>query len=100
MLIAYHLKEEINMSNTIKNKLIKFGASWCSPCKQAAKHLSENYNSEQYIDVDVTVETELAQSFGIRNVPTFVLVDADGIEVGRFTGYEPKQIQEAIALIV
>ena len=96
MLIAYHLKEEINMSNTIKNKLIKFGASWCSPCKQAAKHLSENYSPEQYIDVDVTVETELAQSFGIRNVPTFVLVDDNGDEVSRFTGFEPLKIKEAI----
>ena len=88
------------MSTTIKNKLIKFGASWCSPCKQAEKYLSDNFEDSKYVNVDVTVETELAQSFGIRNVPTFVLVDADGIEVGRFTGYEPKQIQEAIALIV
>lgn len=80
----------------IKNKLIKFGAVWCNPCKQASKFLSENFTSDQYEDVDVAENETLARHFGIRNVPTFVLVNCNGDEIERFVGFDPQKIKQSI----
>lgn len=84
----------------IKNKLIKFGATWCSPCNQASKHLSENFQPEQYAEVDVTENEKLAQHFGIRTVPTFVLVNCNGDEIERFVGFKPDLIKQAIDKLI
>lgn len=82
----------------IKNKLIKFGATWCAPCKSASKFLSK-YNPDTYLEVDITENGELAEKFGIKNIPTFVLVNINGDEVNRFTGFNPKLIEESISKI-
>lgn len=82
----------------IKNKLIKFGASWCAPCKSASKFLSQ-FDSDKYLEVDITSDEDLAAKFSIKNIPTFVLVNVNGDEVDRFTGFNPAQIKEAIQKI-
>lgn len=82
----------------IKNKLIKFGASWCAPCKSASKFLSQ-FDSDKYLEVDITSDEDLAQKFSVKSVPTFVLVNVNGDEVDRFTGFNPAQIKEAIQKI-
>ena len=81
----------------IKNKLIKFGATWCVPCKQATEFLSKNFTKDQYEDVDVSSNESLSKHFDIHNIPTFVLVNCNGDEVLRFTGYKPDEIKNAIA---
>lgn len=82
----------------IKNKLIKFGASWCAPCKSASKFLSQ-FDPETYQEVDITEDEDLAVKFGIKNIPTFVLLNVNGDEVDRFTGFNPSQIKQAIEKI-
>lgn len=79
----------------IKNKLIKFGASWCAPCKSASKFLSQ-FDPETYVEIDITTDEDLAAKFSVKNIPTFVLVNVNGDEVDRFTGFNPSQIKQAI----
>ncbi|AYD85642.1 hypothetical protein Aci011_024 [Acinetobacter phage vB_AbaM_B09_Aci01-1] len=82
----------------IKNKLIKFGASWCAPCKAASKFLSQ-FDSEKYIEVDVTNDVELAEKFSVKQIPTFVLVNANGDEIDRFSSFNPALVKQAIEKI-
>lgn len=79
----------------IKNKLIKFGASWCAPCKSASKFLSQ-FDSDKYVEIDITADEDTAAKFGIKQIPTFVLVNVNGDEVDRFNGFNPALIKQAI----
>jgi thioredoxin 1 len=58
--------------------VIKFGASWCGPCKQIARVLEEvtgNYqDSLKYISLDVEESTDVTGDFKIRNVPTILFL--------------------------
>jgi thioredoxin-like negative regulator of GroEL len=67
-------------------ELIKFSASWCQPCKSLAgnfKHVDlKDVNMKE---VDIDEDLEMAKQYGVRSVPTMVLLE-DGKEVGRKTG--------------
>jgi len=70
-------------------RLLKFQASWCHSCKMLSKTM-ESINhplieSKQEIDIDEDMEK--ARQYGIRGVPTLILVDDEGKEVKRQSGY-------------
>ena len=66
-------------------KLLKFTASWCPSCKQLSKVL-EDFNDIPVEEVDVEDQFELADKYGIRNLPTMILLDKDNNEIRRFVG--------------
>ena len=78
-------------------QLIKFAASWCQPCKQLAGSLKYvDFKDVELKEFDIEENSELAQQYGIRSVPTMVLLE-DGKEVGRKTGVlMADQIEEFI----
>lgn len=63
-------------------KCLKFGATWCSPCK-ALKPIfekvsqMEEFKNVEFIEYDIEEEDteELVIKYGIRSVPTVVLLD-------------------------
>lgn len=68
-------------------KYLYFSAPWCGPCKQLAPKM------ELVAEANITVEkilvdsdTETTQKYGIRNIPTVVLIDENGTELERFVG--------------
>ena len=66
-------------------RVLRFTASWCGPCKMLAKNL-ESINTNVPIEVhDIDEDTQLATDFGIRSVPTLVMLE-ENIEVKRFVG--------------
>lgn len=66
--------------------VLKFGATWCSPCKQL-DHIIESIGfSDKIQKVDVDTEAEKMKEYGIRSVPTLIKLDADGKEIARRTG--------------
>ena len=71
-------------------KLIYFSASWCGPCRQLGPIMEEVAQQATVQKVDVDNNPELAQQYGIRNVPTVVLT-SNGEEVIRKVGLNPKQ---------
>ena len=75
-------------------RIIRFTASWCGPCKSLAINL-ENANLTLPIEVvDIDVHDDLAREYGIRGVPTLVMLD-ENIEVKRLVGSKPvKELQE------
>ena len=71
-------------------KYLYFTAAWCGPCRQLGpimEQVSQEGIPIQKIDVDN--ETELTAEYGIRNVPTVILVDGDK-ELSRTVGVNPK----------
>lgn len=68
--------------------LLKFWASWCSPCRAMApvveKVISE-VGGVKLVSVDVDDETELAEKYDIRTIPSFVLLKGDQI-INRMSG--------------
>ena len=71
-------------------QLLYFTATWCGPCKKfrpVMESLSSQINI-QFIDIDSN--SSMAQNYGVRNIPTTILVK-DGVEVSRFTGSKPAQ---------
>ena len=75
-------------------RILRFTASWCGPCKSLASNL-ETANLGLPIEVvDIDAHTELAQEYGIRSVPTLVMLD-ENTEVKRLIGSKTvNQLQE------
>jgi thioredoxin len=85
-----------------KPTILKFEAEWCQPCKVLAPILEEVAAEHPEIDVykiDTDAESELAMTFGIRNVPSMLFIPI-GAEPQLAVGVLPKeQIKKAIAEI-
>jgi thioredoxin 1 len=70
-------------------KIIRFTASWCGPCKMLSKTL-ENLETNIPIDVvDIDVYPEVALEYGIRGVPTLVLLDEHNQTLRKLVGNKP-----------
>jgi len=71
-------------------RLLKFSASWCGPCKMLSNTLSQLEIPVPIEEVDVDTNTQLAMKYGIRGVPTMVLVTATDEELSRVVGNKSK----------
>lgn len=79
--------------------VIKFGATWCSPCKQLspiftkvahefAQELSEQY---QFVEIDVDEKPDVASSYKVRSVPTTIITDESDIVLATKAGVMSEQ---------
>ncbi|GMV08142.1 MAG: hypothetical protein AMXMBFR53_44170 [Gemmatimonadota bacterium] len=83
--------------------LVDFYADWCGPCKMVAPLVDEI--AQAYVGrllvakVDTDRAQGVAQSLGIRGIPTLILFRG-GEEIGRSVGFEPERVralaQEAV----
>lgn len=77
------------MNNQLK--VLDFQAKWCGPCKSVApmvKKVVAEFENIQLIEIDVDEETDKAMEYGIRSVPTFILLKNDQV-VDRLIGAVP-----------
>lgn len=72
--------------------VLYFTAEWCNPC-QRTRPVAEELKRDGVIDfvfVDADTEIELLEKFGIKSVPTYVLLE-DGREVKRMSGAKTRE---------
>lgn len=74
-------------------KILKFGASWCSACKAQSLTLAQMQLDYPLVEIDVDKESNTAVEFGVRSLPTLIIVDENENRVGQpFTsGYATKE---------
>lgn len=67
-------------------KLIKFGASWCGPCRAMVPILEELQDKIDINEVDIDeVDPIVLTNYKIRNIPVLILLK-DNKEVWRHVG--------------
>lgn len=77
-------------------KLLKFSADWCSSCVILSQNLAALTDiSVEKIEVDIDQNPSLAEQYGIRGLPTLIVLDNDGNELSRKVGaLSAPQIQQ------
>ena len=72
--------------------VLYFTADWCNPC-QRTRPITDELKREGLVDflyVDVDIEIKLAEQFGIKSIPTYILIE-DGKEIKRMNGAKTRQ---------
>jgi thioredoxin 1 len=67
-------------------QLLYFSAAWCNPCKTLGPIMEQVGQQTNIMKIDVDSSPEMVQKFGVRNIPTVVLVGDNQQEIRRFTG--------------
>lgn len=69
--------------------ILKFFGTWCNPCKILTKSMNEVGIEHQAINVDEN--EELVEQYHIKSVPTVIVLNSEGEELGRFVGSRTKE---------
>lgn len=84
-------KELQNGNNKV---FVDFYADWCGPCKMMEPVLDDVSSAMRdtgvvFVKVNADEERELSAEFGVRGIPTFVMID-DGETKEKFSGVRGK----------
>ena len=82
-------------------KILKFSAAWCGPCRSMSKALEGHTLPVPLVEVDIddAEAAKLVAKYGIRNVPTLVMVDDNEEFVSSLVGAKSvSQILDWIAV--
>ena len=81
------------------NVILQVSSSWCNPCQQAKRYVKSIGAEDKIIYVDVEENEALVAEYKIKNLPTFILLDFDGKEAERFTGFDKVKIDALLEKI-
>ena len=65
--------------------LVIFSADWCGPSKRFVSAI-QAAGIHNYTKVDVDNNDELALKYGVRSIPTTILLNENGHEIKRWVG--------------
>lgn len=67
-------------------KYLYFSAPWCGPCKVLAPKMEILAESVTVEKILVDDNQEMTAKFGVRSIPTVILIDENENEIERFVG--------------
>ena len=67
-------------------KILKFYADWCSPCKALSAVIGKVDHNVPMVEINVDTDRETAAFYGIRTIPTMLLIDENENIVNRKGG--------------
>jgi thioredoxin 1 len=70
-------------------KILYFTGTWCQPCQILGPIMESLSGQINYEKIDVDNNQDLSIQYGVRNIPTLVLVE-NGEAIGRLTGLQQK----------
>ena len=71
-------------------KILYFSAAWCGPCQTLGPIIESLSGQINYDKIDVDDNQDLSIEYGVRNIPTLVLVE-NGEAKGRLVGIQSKE---------
>ena len=71
-------------------KILYFSAAWCGPCKMLGPIMESLSDQINYEKIDVDSNQDLSIKYGVRNIPTLVLVENEEA-VRKLTGLQQKE---------
>lgn len=84
--------------------IIDFYATWCRPCKMTApvvEELAKDYQGKiDFYKVDIDKEQELAATFGIQSIPTFLFIPAKGNPTAQMGAMQKADFEEIIKSVI
>jgi thioredoxin 1 len=69
-------------------RVLKFYAEWCGPCK-AMTNVINNMGDKIELpieEIDIDTHNKVAMEYGVRSVPTMILLDENNNELKRKVG--------------
>ena len=70
-------------------KILYFTGSWCQPCQILGPIMESLSGQINYEKIDVDNNQDLSIKYGVRNIPTLVLVE-NGAIIRKLTGLQQK----------
>jgi thioredoxin 1 len=69
-------------------RVLKFYADWCGPCKVLTEviHGAQDKINIPIEEIDIDKNSDAVIQYGIRSVPTMILLDENNNELKRVTG--------------
>ena len=76
-----------------------FYATWCGPCVRIAPHVHKKCHEHgvTLVKVNVDVNGEASQRYGIQAMPTFKVLDTQGKEIHSATGGSEGVVNQVVA---
>ena len=56
-------------------QILYFSSTWCAPCKQLGPTMESLKDQVNYIKIDVDQDQESSIKYGVRNIPTLILLE-------------------------
>lgn len=76
--------------DTKQNILLIFGAEWCGHCRSLKKDLPylDHLDNKIICVINTDDNKKLARKFGVKSLPTSILLDNEFVERNKMTGYD------------
>ena len=71
-------------------KILYFSAAWCGPCRTLGPIMESLSGQINYEKIDVDNNQDLSIKYGVRNIPTLILVE-NGEAKDKIVGVVPKE---------
>ena len=94
------LESEIGGSFGNRLTLLQFSSAFCTPCRATRgllRDITKGHEDVKYIEIDAESNLELVRKLEINSTPTTLILNNQGVEVGRAVGAPTReQVLKAI----